>query len=94
MSEPQQLTDLLMKDGSDVHLVFDEEMVPAHSLTLKHWSGVLRNALESTISSTRDGFTTIPMEGTKKEDWLIAMEFMYPVVPQPEVTWDNLEVSA
>lgn len=101
---PRQLTDIL-KHGSDVHLLFGEEVVPAHSLILKQWSGVLRNALlasssssdsiTSSESSTRtisECVTTIPMEGTSREDWLVAMEFMYPVVPQPEVTWKDLEV--
>lgn len=95
----------LLNDDSDVRLVFsDDAVVPAHSQILKQWSGVLRSTMESsdTTSSsssttktitTSERVTSIPMEGTKKGDWLVAMQFMYPVIPQPEVSWDNLEVS-
>jgi hypothetical protein len=33
------------------------------------------------------------MDGTSKEDWLLVLGFVYPLVPQPDITWDNLEVS-
>jgi hypothetical protein len=34
----------------------------------------------------------IPMPGTSKIDWLTAMQFVYPVVPAPYITWGNSEV--
>jgi hypothetical protein len=33
------------------------------------------------------------MNGTSRQDWLTIMGFVYPIVPQPTVSWDNLEVS-
>jgi hypothetical protein len=32
------------------------------------------------------------MPGTSKQEFLAVAEFMYPVVPLPKVSWDNLEV--
>jgi hypothetical protein len=32
------------------------------------------------------------MDGTSRDDWLTALSFVYPVMPLPDVTWDNLEV--
>lgn len=32
------------------------------------------------------------MDGTNKEDWLLAMALIYPVRPPQAITWDNVEV--
>lgn len=101
----RQLLLQLLADGSDVVLEFRDasgalEDVPAHSLTLRQWSEVLRMAIqaESSGSNSSDRSSSssscrirIPMDGTKKEDWLAVMEFLYPVTPPPVVTWDSLE---
>lgn len=88
----------MLESGSDVELAFtaadgSTEIVPGHLFTLKLWSKVLAAALEVARSSnsSSSGAIKIPMHGTSKEDWLLAMEFVYPVVPQPIVTRDNLE---
>ena len=64
----------------------------------------MKNALEAQQSSReadpeppvhkrpRAGLAEIPMDGTSKEGWLLVMEFVYPVVPAPDMTWQNLEV--
>lgn len=85
----------LLADGSDIELVFraaddTTEVVPAHSLTLRLWSAVLREAIKLK-SSDISGKIRIPMTDTSKEDWLMAMEYLYPVTPQPVTNWDNLE---
>lgn len=97
MSPREQLLELLNQD-SDVVLVFTDadgtaEEVPAHSLILQQWSDVLAGALSTDHCSSINSRTQsrIPVNGTSKEDWLLAMEFIYPVVPRPEVTWDNAE---
>lgn len=92
----------LLNDSShcDVELVFttkdkSAETVPAHSIVLRQWSNVLAEALETEVnyasSSTNTDRVRIPVTGTSKEDWLQLMEFIYPVLPRPQVTWDNLE---
>ena len=101
MSPREQLLKFL-DQGSDVILTFTcadgtVEEVPAHSQTLQQWSEVLAAALgterSSSYSSTASATTIkVPMDGTNKEDWLLAMEFVYPLVPPAEATWDNLEV--
>lgn len=111
--QPQGVTlEATLSAGSDVLLAFKEEIVPAHSVTLRQWSGVLGSLLDgcgnsgsnsdaadnSTGACAEPGYQTtattitIPMEGTSKQDWLTAMSFVYPVVPQPRVSWDNVEV--
>jgi hypothetical protein len=94
-SEPQSMPiEALLSDACDLNLVFDaDERVPGHSFILKHWSGELKSLLAIECSdSSSSGPTVIPMPGTSKEDWLTAMRFAYPVVPAPDVTWDNCEV--
>jgi hypothetical protein len=83
--------DALLLDASDLVLVFDaDERVPGHSLILKQWSpDVLGSLLASACCCSG---SIIPMTGTSKKDWLTAMQFAYPVVPVPDITWDNLEV--
>lgn len=88
----------LLAARSDVTLVFSEDYsVPAHSLILRQWSGVLGSLLDSCGNSSTGSCSdaadiSIPIEGTSKEDWLTVMAFLYPVVPQPVVSWDNLQV--
>jgi hypothetical protein len=104
----EQLQELL-SHGSDVRLLFGDEALPGHSHTLSMWSKVVGNALEaSTCSSSSSSSSSgtarllgrhssstvsIPMDGTSKDDWLTALSLIYPVLPQPDVTWENLEVS-
>lgn len=79
--------------------------VPAHSFILKKWSTVLAEALNigsysSSKSSTTERsdnadsviYGSIPLDGSDKEGWLLAMELVYPVVPPIEMNWDSLEV--
>lgn len=97
-STNEQLLELLSL-GSDVQLLFDDEAVPGHAQTLSMWSKVLSNALEAGNCSSSSsasllnynskpasGPITIPMDGTSKNDWLTAVSFIYPVVPQALVT--------
>ncbi|WIA23140.1 hypothetical protein OEZ86_010038 [Tetradesmus obliquus] len=104
-STNEQLLELLSL-GTDVQLLFEDEAVPGHAQTLSMWSKVLSNALEAGNCSSSSsasllnynskpasGPITIPMDGTSKNDWLTAVSFIYPVVPQALVTWDNLEMS-
>jgi hypothetical protein len=92
----------LLSSGADVELLFGDERAPGHSQILSKWSKVLCTALETdsssssaarSSSSSSSKITSIPMPGTRKDDWLTAMSFVYPVMPQPEVTWENLEVN-
>lgn len=90
----------LLDDGSDMELVFkaadgSTDVVPGHSVILRLWSKVLAKNISVTRPSSTTGGTDkirIDMIGISKEDWLLAMEFVYPVTPQPVVTWDNLEL--
>jgi hypothetical protein len=103
MSTDEQLQELL-SIGSDVQLLFGDETVPGHANILSMWSKVLSNALEAGTCSSSSKLQlnnnskpascpiSIHMDGTSKEAWLTALSFFYPVLPQPEVTWDNLEV--
>lgn len=91
----------LFNDGSDVNLIFtvadkSTETAPAHSYMLKQWSGVLAGALDTAAhnnSSNKGGCSKIriPLYDTNKEDWLLAMEFVYPVTPQPQPTWEVMK---
>jgi hypothetical protein len=100
-STPQTMPlEALLSNASDLVLVFDAgERVPGHSFVLKQWSGVLAGLLASDCTSSSSSsssssskvpkLTIIPMPGTSKKDWLTAMQFAYPVVPAPDITWDN-----
>jgi hypothetical protein len=93
----------LLSDANDLVLVFDgDKVVPGHSQILRQWSGVLAGVVDGCCSKDNVvmvnhgscNLPRIPMSGTKKEDWLAAMAFAYPVMPAADVTWENLEVSS
>jgi hypothetical protein len=97
-----------MSSDADITLVFDsqsgKESVQAHSAILKLHSPVLAQAIDlapsSSIgvkhSSSSDSVAaatwTLDMPGTSKADFLVVAQFLYPILPLPEVSWDNLEV--
>lgn len=88
----------MLERDSDMDLIFTTadgitEVVPGHSLILGLWSPVMRAAVEagSSSNSSTTNRTRVQMTGTSKNDWLMAMEFLYPISPPPVVTWDNLE---
>jgi hypothetical protein len=82
------------------------ETVQAHSTILKLHSPVLAQALNlapsssigvkrsSSSSSNSDpaGTRKLNMPGTSRADFLTIAQFLYPIVPLPKVSWDNLEV--
>lgn len=49
------------------------------------------NAHSSSGSISGSSKISIPLYDTNKEDWLLAMEFIYPVNPQPQPTWELME---
>ncbi|WIA39185.1 hypothetical protein OEZ86_005310 [Tetradesmus obliquus] len=61
--------------------------------TLMLHSAVLAEALNLAPSSKGAAATKeIQMPGTSKDDFLTLAQFMYPIVPLPKVSWDNLKV--
>ena len=99
-SPGQQMLARLLDGEPDVVLRFGTETLCGHATLLRLASGVLRNALEAhkaspAVSASKEPHGSaieIPMDGTAKQDWLLIMEFIYPVVPTPRVTLENLEV--
>lgn len=86
-----------LSDNSDTCLVFDgnkgKETVPAHASILRLHSAVLAEALNLAPSSKGAAATKeIQMPGTSKDEFLTLAQFMYPIVPLPKVSWDNLKV--
>ncbi|KAF6256773.1 hypothetical protein COO60DRAFT_1640467 [Scenedesmus sp. NREL 46B-D3] len=96
-----------MSKGSDgvLHFQGDEgqEMVLVHATILKLHSPALAQALESAPSSSSSvkcsssnsspaAKPKVQMLGTSKADFLVVAQFMYPIMPLPKVSWDNLEV--
>lgn len=97
MSAAQKMLLQLLEDGSDLELVFDAEnscsnpqTIAGHSQVLRLWSKVIREAIDAENNTSSEGKIRVPMPGTRKQDWLLAMEFLYPVVPAPAISWDNL----
>jgi hypothetical protein len=103
---PSLLLDKMSSDA-DTTLVFDsescKETLQAHATILKLHSPVLAQALElapnsstgvkrSSSSSDPAGTRKLDMPGTSKADFLTIAQFLYPTVPLPKVSWDNLEV--
>lgn len=85
----------LLNDGGDVELTFTAadqtiESVSAHSFILKRWSTVLAEALDIASSSSTNK-VKIPMHSSNKEDWLLAMEQIYPVTPPVDISWASAE---
>lgn len=99
-SSRKRLLKLLGRE-SDVQLVFTaagkpSEVVKGHSCVLKLWSGVLASMFAAVHRQAKGGSSSqqiikIPMPGTDREDWLLAMEFVYPVIPAPSLTWDTVQ---
>lgn len=97
----------LMGYGADVVLEFQDDVLNANSIVLGLYSSVLRGAVEvsnAVAASTADGTSvgskrsrdgdssTIPIPGIKKDEWMQAAAFMYPVVPTPTISsWQQLE---
>jgi hypothetical protein len=93
-----------MSQQSDTILTFDGDVkVDAHGAILRLHSPVLAQKLQlaqissSSSSSSNNtgagaGLTLLHMPGTSKADFLVVAQFLYPAVPLPKVSWDNLEV--
>jgi hypothetical protein len=64
------------------------ELAPSSS---KSSSGVKRSNSSGSSSSSRPE-KKLQMPGTSKADFLVVAQFMYPLMPLPKVSWDNLEV--
>jgi hypothetical protein len=90
----------MMSTNADIILTFSKdnvkETVQSHSSIISLTSPVLAHALglQSTSNSSSSSSTLkqLPLPGTSKADFLIVAQFLYPVVPLPKVSWDNLEV--
>jgi hypothetical protein len=93
-----------MAQQSDTILTFDSDAkVDAHGAILRLHSPVLAQKLQlaqissSSSSSSNNtgagaGLMLLHMPGTSKADFLVVAQFLYPAVPLPKVSWDNLEV--
>uniref|UniRef100_A0A383VMB3 BTB domain-containing protein n=1 Tax=Tetradesmus obliquus TaxID=3088 RepID=A0A383VMB3_TETOB len=91
-----------MSTKPDISLVFKgddgTESVPAHATILMLHSPVLAQAVElapsssSSSSSSSAAMKELQMPGTSKADFLTVAQFLYPILPLPKVSWDNLEV--
>jgi hypothetical protein len=92
----------MMNSKADVVLTFTKDDVKdtlkSHSSILQLASPVLAHALElqptssSSSNSSSSTLLQLPMLGTSKADFLTVAAFLYPLVPLPKVSWDNLEV--
>ena len=106
-SPPHQVLLLdLLKEDPDLELKFEDgTALVAHTVLLSMASGVLKTAIQAergacsaalpttiAASTSRPAIFSITLEGTSKEEWLEAMEFVYPVSPPPIISFDNLEL--
>jgi hypothetical protein len=94
----------MMSDAADIVLAFSEnnakETLSSHSSIIRLSSPVLAHALDlqstgsssSSSSSSSSTLKQLPLPGTSKADFLVVVQFLYPVLPLPKVSWDNLEV--
>jgi hypothetical protein len=100
--------DEVLSVDCDVQLKLDDGVMPAGSTALRMISGVFNNALDaangcqtSIPSKASSGIpcppvtgsrVSIPLPGVTKEQWLRIAEFLYPVVPCPEIKdWEEAD---
>jgi hypothetical protein len=99
------LSDLLTV-GCDIELKFEDGTMPANSGALRLMSSVFNNALDAQhcqapiketkasacSAPTTASKTNIPLPGITLEQWLRIAEFLYPVVPSPNIEdWAEAE---
>jgi hypothetical protein len=105
---PSLLLDKMSSDADTTLVFDSEngkETVQAHATILKLHSPVLAQALKlapsssSTAGVKRRSSDSAPaatrkldMPGTSRADFVTIAQFLYPIVPLPKVSWDNLEV--
>jgi hypothetical protein len=59
---------------------------------LAHALELLSSNSSNSSSSSSSRLLQLPLPGSSRADFLAVAQFLYPILPLPRVSWDNLEV--